>query len=201
MSAAVGSSQVEVLNSRLAAELGRSCSDSLPRFAWKWAPDQPWYVYDSDDRTVLKKSWADAPAPGGGTIGRAWLLAEWRPIKSEDHCGYGSGVRVAVPKSADYCPYFETTLAEGQIPTEALNANYIWALRKQLDMSAECREDSFAQYMAEEKYSMLQRQDRDRTANRERAMHMYDDNVGGFGNCTPGTAGGFLSWGGVEAAG
>ncbi len=197
---AIGEAQVSVLNERLATDLGRTCGDAFPRFAWKWAPSQPWYVYDTDDRTILKKSWADAPAPGGGTIGRAWLLAEWRPIKSTDHCGHGEGIRIAVTKKADYCPYFETTLAEGHLPTEELNANYIWAIRRQLSVSAEQREDSFEQYMAEEAYTSLQNATRDRRANRERAMHVYDDNVGGFGNCVPGTAGGFLSWGGVDAA-
>lgn len=197
MSSAIGASTVEILNQRLSAELGRR--GSVARFAWKWAPAQSWYVYDTDDRTILKKTWADAPAPGGGTIGRCWVLAEWRPTKASDHCGYGEGVRVAVANKVDYFPYFETTLAEGRPPTEDLNANYIWALRHQLDMSAELREDSMSQWMAEEKYTSDRNSEMQRTANRERAMHVYDDNVGGFGNCIPGTAGGFLSWGGTDA--
>lgn len=198
MSSAIGSAQVEALNSRLANELGRTCGGTLPRFSWKYAPDQPWYVYDKDDRTVLKKSWADAPAPGGGTIGRAWLLAEWRQIKSEDHCGYGDGVRVAVTKKADYCPYFETTLREGRLPTEELNANYIWALRQQLAMSAEQREDSFEQYMAEEKYTADRNRQHHAVAHLESSRAQYDNYTGAFGNLEPGKRDGWMSFQNVE---
>jgi hypothetical protein len=77
------------LNRRLGDALGRLCGGSIPRFSWRWAPAEPWFVFDSDDRTLIKKTWADAPATDGGKIGRAWVLGEWRRNTSFDHHGYG----------------------------------------------------------------------------------------------------------------
>ena len=65
-------SSVEALHRRLAERLGRVCGGSIPRFSWQYAPDQPWLVYDRDERTVLKKSWADMPAPDGSPIGKSF---------------------------------------------------------------------------------------------------------------------------------
>ena len=141
--------------------------------------------------------WADAPAPDGGIIGKVWLLAEWRVSKAQDHCGYGDGIRVAVANEAAYAPYYETALAPGDVPTDKLTANYISALRTMLEKSAENRDDAFENYMGEEKITSTRNAQREQEWNRERSMKVYDDNVGGFGNCLPGTAGGFLSWGGV----
>ena len=81
---------IDQLNRRLGEQLGFVCGGSLPRFSWRWAPTQDWFVYSRDDRTLVKKSWADAPAPDGSTIGRAWVLGEWRRNTSFDHHGYGS---------------------------------------------------------------------------------------------------------------
>ena len=187
------SKHTDILNQRLADNLGYV--GDLPRFAWLYAPNQLRLVYDTDDRTLLRKTWADAPAPDGGVIGRAWVLAERRVGKATDHCGYGEGIRVAATGRLEYAPYFETAITCE--PSSELNANYIWALRHQLDMSAESREDAFENWMAEEQYTSTVNAERDREANRERAMHVYDDNVGAFGNCEVGVGDGFLSWGGV----
>ena len=81
---------IETLNRRLGESLGRVCGGSLPRFSWLWAPNQPWFMFDLDDRTLVKKSWASAPAPDGGIIGRAWVMGEWRRDTSYDHHGYGA---------------------------------------------------------------------------------------------------------------
>jgi hypothetical protein len=81
------SSLIETLNRRLADALGSVATN--PRFQWRFAPDEIWMVYDYDDRTLIKKSWADMPSPAGGPIGRAWLLAEWRVSTAIDHHGYG----------------------------------------------------------------------------------------------------------------
>lgn len=79
---------IDRLNRTLGEKLGFVCGGSLPRYAWKWAPSMPWFVYDSDDRTVIKKSWADVQSPEG-PIGRVWMLAEWRVSKAIDHHGFG----------------------------------------------------------------------------------------------------------------
>jgi hypothetical protein len=81
------SSLIETLNRRLADALGSVATN--PRFQWRFAPEEIWMVYDYDDRTLIKKSWADMPSPAGGPIGRAWLLAEWRVSTAIDHHGYG----------------------------------------------------------------------------------------------------------------
>ena len=186
---------VDILNRRLGDALGHRGDKA--RFAWLWSPDQTRLVYDTDDLTILRKSWASAPAPDGGIIGPVWVLAEWRESKAVDHCGFGQGIRIAATGKPDYVPYYETALAPGKQPTDELTANYIWAISDQLSRSAEEKEDSFEQYMGNEKYTADQNAMRERDWNRERAAHIYDDNVGGFGNCEPGLKDGFLSWGGV----
>lgn len=224
-----GLSQIERFNRLLAERLGYVCSGSMPRFQWKYAPDEPMFFYGKDDRTLLKKSWADAPAPGGGTLGRVWLLAGWRVNSAIDNMGHtpqcdicegrgkwdeygvgfwqtckscgGSGriaaVRIASTRAAGYSPYFETAIGEGQFPTEELNQNYIWAIGDQLSRSAEKDDQSFENYMFDEKYTAEKNERRDSTAWRETAMEQYDNNVGAFGNCQPGTAGGYMSFGGI----
>lgn len=190
---------VDLLNRRLGESLGRVCGGSLPRFAWKYAPDQPRYVYDTDDRTVLKKSWADAPAPDGGVIGKVWVLAEWRVSKVADHCGYGDGIRIAVTKEAGYAPYYETAIAPGRMPTDVLTANYISALRTMLGRSAEHQEDSFENYMGDEKLTSDRNSTRERQEHRDRSAHIYDNHVGAFGNCEPGRRDGWMSFQNVES--
>ncbi len=188
---------VDLLNRRLGESLGLVCGGTMPRFAWKYAPDQPYFVYARDNRTLIRKCWADLPAPGGGTLGKVWLMAEWKRNRNADHCGFGSGLRIAVARDFAYTPYLETALVPGLVPTDEINQNYIWALDYQLQRSAEFDPDSEHNYMAEEKY----------TADRNKAQHAkdwhefaasgYDDHTGAFGNCLPGTAGGFLSFGGM----
>ncbi len=183
------SNHVDILNRRLADELGTV--SGLARFKWFYAPDQLRLVYDTDDRTLLKKSWADAPAPDGGVIGRAWVLAERRIGKAEDHCGYGEGIRVAATGKMEYAPYFETAVMLP--PTDELNANYIWAIKQQM-------ETTFDDYVAEEKYSGDRNLERDKVANRERAAAQYDQYTGAFGNLEPGKRDGWLSFQNVESS-
>lgn len=187
---------VDLLNRRLGESLGRVCGGTLPRFVWKYAPDQPFFAYDTDNRTLLKKCWAEAPAPDGGMLGKVWVLAGWRPYDTYDHCGFGDGVRIPSVHSAGYSPYFETALAPGQEPTEAVTANYIWALDQQLQRSVEHDKRAFENYMAEEKYSADRNEARDKTRWRETAAAGYDNHVGAFGNCEPGKRDGYLSFGG-----
>ena len=83
------SALIDILNRRLHDALG-SVGGTQPRFQWCWAPDHLWLVYDFDDRTIVRKTWADMPSPAGGPIGKAWLLAEWRVSKAVDNHGFGS---------------------------------------------------------------------------------------------------------------
>ena len=192
-------SSVETLNRRLAERLGRVCGGSIPRFSWQYAPDQPWLVYDRDERTVLKKSWADMPAPDGSPIGKSWLLAEWRPTTAQDHHGFGEGVRVAVGKAVGYAPYLETTLPAGCEPNDEVTAWMIAKIDRQLSVSAGIvgMSESMDHYMGEEKYSADRNQAAFAKEHLERSRHVYDNNVGAFGNCEVGVGDGFLSWGGV----
>lgn len=190
---------VDILNRRLGESLGLVCGGSLPRFAWKWAPDQAHLVFDRDDRTLLKKTWADSPAPDGGVLGGVWVLAGWRESANVDNCGYGDGIRVPFIRSAGYAPYFETALVPGQTPTAELNQNYIWALDQQLQASAEFDRYSFDNYMNDERYSMDRNKARDREDWLEQARTGYDANTGAFGNCEPGRRDGFFSFQNVES--
>lgn len=83
------SALIDILNRRLHDALG-SVGATQARFQWRWAPNEPWIVYDYDDRTLVRKTWADMPSPAGGPIGKAWLLAEWRVSKAVDNHGYGT---------------------------------------------------------------------------------------------------------------
>ncbi len=183
---------IDILNRRLGERLGLVCGGSKPRFSWKYAPEQPRFVYDRDNRTLLKRSWADAPAPDGGTLGRVWLLAEWRKNNSFDHHGFGDGIRVPFIKEADYAPYFETALAPGAQPTEALTANYIAAIDQQM-------QTSHADFIAEEAYSTATNERRDRDEHRERSAIEYDKYTGAFGNLEPGKRDGYMSFQNVES--
>lgn len=217
-------SHIKTLNTRLGDSLGLVCGGSLPRFAWKYAPDMVWIVYGRDDRTVVKKTWADAPSASGGKVGKAWLLAEWRLNKSFDNHGFGdtcgkcngmgssteygitircrecdgkgtvAGVRVAVRSTSGYSPYFETALLPGQLPSNELNQNYVWAIRRQLDRSAMSRTDALDERMAEEKYIMERQNVVNRNEHLEASLAVYDENVGAFGNCEPGKRDGYMSF-------
>ncbi len=189
---------VEILNRRLRDSLGSVCGGALPRFAWKYAPEQPYFVYDRDNRTLLKKTWADAPAPDGGTLGKVWLLAEWRVHQTFDHFGFQDGVRIPSVHAAGYSPYIETALAPGQEPGAELTANYVYALDVQLRNSAEHKEDSFENYMAEEKWTADKNKRKDQADWRETAAAGYDEHTGAFGNLRPGDRGGWMSFQNVE---
>jgi len=188
---------IERLNRRLGEALGMVCSGSRPRFAWKWAPDQPHIVYGRDNRTLIKRTWADKIGMDGKPIGRVWVLAQWRVTSAADHHGYGTGVRVAVMAPAGYKPHMETALSPGEVPSEHLNQNYIWALDRQLSASAEHDKNAILNALAEEKYEDQRNETRDAKEWRESALGDYDQHVGAFGNCRPGTAGGFMSFGGI----
>lgn len=188
---------IDRLNRRLGERLGLVCGGTAPRFAWKYAPEEPYYIYDRDDRTVIRKTWADVPSPSGGPLGKVWLLSEWRVNKTVDHFGYGDGIRVPVVRRAGYSPYFETALQPGELPSEALNQNYVWALDKQLQASSEHDPNAMANALAEESYIDQKTDAADSREWRESALAEYDNHVGAFGNCAPGTAGGYMSFGGV----
>lgn len=190
---------IDILNRRLAESLGRVCSGTFPRYKWFYAPEMPYFVYDRDDRTLLKRTWADAPGPDGNPIGKVWLLGGWRINKTLDHFGYGEGVRVPHVQKAGYAPHFETALPPGQPPNDEITAWIIHKIDAQLSISAEIvgEERSMDQYMAEEHYSELRNKRAFANEHLERSRHVYDDNVGAFGNCEVGVGDGFLSWGGV----
>lgn len=187
---------IDSLNRRLGESLGLVCGGALPRFAWKFAPDEPFFVYDTDNRTLLKRCWADSPAPGGGVIGKVWLLAEWRINKTFDHFGYGEGLRVPHVFEKGYSPYIETALAPGEEPTAELTANYIRAIDYQLQNSAAIMgaEESMANYLAEEKYTADRNRSQFANEHLEASRKVYDDHCGAVGNLSPGARGGFLSF-------
>ncbi len=189
-------SLIDQFNRRLGESLGLVCGGSLPRFAWKWAPDQPFFVYDRDNRTLIRKTWADAPAPGGGTLGKVWVLAQWRQNKTNDNFGHNGAIRVAVAQDAGYTPHLET--ATSAIPTPELNQNYIWALDRQLQASVEHDTRSFDNYMGEERYSMERNRAVDKRDWLEHARTGYDGQIGAFGNTQPGQRGGYMSFENIE---
>lgn len=186
---------VDILNRRLGEALGYR--GAQPRFSWRYAPDELWFTFDRDDRTLLKRTWAHRPGPAGGVIGRAWVLAEWRRSQVFDHFGFGDGMRVPFIREFGYEPYMETVLPEGAAPTDELTANYISAIRWQLDQSAEQKEDSFGNWMAEEAWTSQKNGERDRDVNRERAAAEYDKYTGAYGNLQPGQIDGWMSFGGL----
>lgn len=190
------SGHIDLLNRRLAERLGCVCGGSLPRYAWKFAPHQPMYVYDRDNRTLLKRSWADSPGPDGKPIGAVWLLAEWRVNRNVD-AGTSAGVRVPVIGGAGYSPYLETAMPPGREPSEAENQHLISDIDRQLAASAEHDPNSFENYMADEKSTADANKRKDKAAWRETTAEQYDNNVGAFGNCAPGTRGGYMSFGGI----
>lgn len=189
------SAYVQSLNRRLGDALGYR--GNHPRFAWCWAPNQSRFVYDTDNRTLLKKSWASMPGPDGKELGRVWVLGEWRESTAFDHHGFADGLRIPFVRKFDYAPYFESAVLDGSEPTGEITRNYIWALDQQLQRSVEFDRNSFDNYMAEEKYTADRNSARHRADWQENAAAGYDANTGAFGNCIPGTAGGFLSFGGV----
>lgn len=147
-------------------------------------------VYDSDNRTLLKKSWASAPGPDGKPIGAVWVLARFTPGADEV---WEQGVRVPA-RRAGYSPYIETACAA---PSEDLNARYIRDIDRQLTASAELDKRSFEKYMSDEFSTREANERRDKAAWRETAAGQYDNHVGAYGNCAPGTAGGYMSFGGI----
>jgi hypothetical protein len=191
------SPEVQILNDRLGSSLGWRGRN--PRFAWRWSADEDWLVYDADDRTLLKKKWADMPAANGGTVGRAWVLAEWRRSQVFDHMGFGTGIRVPFTKEWGYFPYLETTVPAGKVPDAELTQNYIWALASMIDQSAAEKEGSFENYVAEEAWTSQQNAERDKIANRERAAAEYDKYTGAFGNLDVGARDGYFSFQNAES--
>ncbi len=188
---------INALNRRLGERLGLVCGGSLPRFSWLYAPDQPYFVYDRDDRSLLKKCWADATRCSGAPVGRAYVLAEWKRTTAYDHCGYGSGIRVPVAREFGYSPHFETALPPGILPTEEVNQNLIAEISRELDQSLEHDPDAVKHLAAEgaDKAEAAKASEDKRWL--ESCKADYSEETGAFGNCSPGTAGGFLSWGGV----
>lgn len=178
-------SYIDILNRRLGEALGFVGGGSRPRFCWKFAPDELMFFYGPAGE-LIRRRWAEAPAPSGQPVGAAWLLAGWREMPEVDHHGFGQGLRFAAVRAAGYSPFFETICPQWELPSEKLNANYIWALRKQLDTS-------FEEYMMEERYMSDSEERRNKAAWLEKAQHGYDDWTGAFGNCEPGARGGYLS--------
>lgn len=176
---------IKILNDRLRA-LGTVCGGAMPRFAWKYAPDELWVTYGQDGRTTRQRSWADMANPGGGTLGKVWLLAEWRQTKSTDHHGYGEGTRVARAQDFAYHPYIETALAPEKEPTEDLTANYLQVMRRQMETTLDI-------HIANAKWDTDQQTERDRIDHYNRTAAEYDKYEGAFHNLEPGKRDGYLS--------
>jgi hypothetical protein len=109
------STTVKSLNQKLGDALGRVCSGTQPRFAWKWAPDLPY--------------WASR-------LGKTWVLCQWQaPVLSEQEWQTQFRGRLPYPANGMYQAHPETMLAPGRLPTFELTQNYIWALDRQMSTS------------------------------------------------------------------
>jgi len=182
------------MNRRLGERLGLVCGGSRPRFCWLYAPDQAYFVYDRDDRSLLRKSWADQTRPSGQPIGRAWLLAEWRRTRAFDHMGYGTGVRVPVAREYGYAPYFETAQPPDLLPTAELNQNFIRMIDMQLRKSIEFRADSVKLHAEEGRERAEREEEKNKREWVEMARGDWDSATGAFSNLEPGKRDGYFSF-------
>jgi hypothetical protein len=109
--------EITRLNERLATDLGRVASGTLPRFAWQHT----------------------STIPGAeAKIGPRWLLGEWRrPSMTPEQWAKNSGGRFPYPASGWYHPYLETALPISMEPTLELTIKAISQFRKQMSTSFE----------------------------------------------------------------
>lgn len=109
------SNTVKALNQKLGDALGYVCSGTQPRFAWKWAPDLPYWR---------------------SRLGKVFVLCQWMsPHFTEQQWVAQFQGRFPFPSNGMYHPHAETALSPGSIPTFHLTQNYIWALDRQMSTS------------------------------------------------------------------
>lgn len=157
---------IDQLNRKLGDALGYVRSGTEPRFSWRWAPDIPY--------------WASR-------LGKVWVLTQWqKPGMSEQEWRKQFGDRFPYPLNGMHHAHCETALPPGQIPTERLTQNYIWALDQQMSQSFEQQLSAVNAEMAEDK-------ERDYV---EWVDKVQDSNPA-FSNPAPGSRGGHVSYGGI----
>jgi hypothetical protein len=106
---------IKALNQKLGDSLGYVRSGTQPRWAWKWAPDLPYW------RTRL---------------GAVWVLCQWTsPFFTEQQWQQQFRGRYPYPAQGMYHAHPETVLSPGRVPTLELTQNYIWALDRQMSTS------------------------------------------------------------------
>lgn len=229
MSALYGNSDVEIHNRTLADRLGRF-DGYRGRFAWLWAPSQPWLVFDRDDQTIVKKCWGDMAAPDGAVVGRAWILAQWKRSTVFDHHGFGDlcaeckgeGCRsysnfglircqacdgkgrvtgMRIPFVKDYDYAPHLETIVGNGQVPTAELTANYCWALGVQIDAAAKGDAFEQRMGEEAWIGQRNSERDKIANRERSAEIYDNNVGAFGNCEVGKRDGFFSFMRPESGG
>lgn len=179
---------VNLLNRRLGEALG-FIGGSQPRFKWVQAQDCFYYLRAHVGENFQQRCWADK-------IGPVWVLAGWRlPM-----CFDGQSSRVmtesewwsmhhgAIPYPArgQYSVFGESKQPPGRLPTAEVNANYIWALRQQMD-------STYAEQVCDGHTELaLDRADRDK-----KFWQMTADAEPAFGNYNAGSRDSSVSFGGL----
>jgi hypothetical protein len=157
---------IDQLNRRLGDALGYVRSGTEPRFAWRWAPDLPYWR---------------------SRLGKVWVLCQWqRPGMTEPEWKHHFGDRYPYPATGMYHAHPETALAPGELPSERLTQNYIWALDRQMSTSLENQLVAVKNEVADQK-------ERDYV---EWVDFVQDSNPA-FSNFEPGRRGGHVSFGGI----
>lgn len=181
--------EVDLLNKRLGESLGLVLGGSQPRFKWVRAEDCFYYLRRNIGEDFQQRCWADK-------IGPVWVLAGWRlPM-----CFDGQASRVMTesewwnmhhgiipyPARGHYSVFGETQQPPGKAPTAEVNANYIWALRRQMETSYQ------TQVLEGHTEMALDRRDWD-----NKFFEMTADAEPAFGNYNPGSRDSSVSYGGV----
>lgn len=180
---------VNILNRRLGESLGLVLGGSQPRFKWVRAEDCFYYLRRGIGESFQQRCWADK-------IGPVWVLAGWRlPM-----CFDGQSSRVMTesewwamhrgtlpyPARGHYSVYAESAQPHGKAPTAEVNANYICALRQQMESSYQTQVLDGHTEMA------LDRREVDK-----RFWQATADAEPAFGNYDSGNRGGSVSYGGI----
>lgn len=157
---------IEQLNRKLGDALGYVRGGSQPRFCWAWAPDLPYWQT---------------------RLGKVWVLAQWqRPGMPQEEWRKHFGDRFPYPETGMHHAHPETALEPGQIPTEGLTQNYIWALDRQMSQT-------FGQQLAAVNQEIEDDKDRDYV----QWVEKVQDTNPAFSNFDPGHRGGHVSYGGI----
>lgn len=139
-----------------------------------------------------QRCWADR-------LGKVWMIAQWGVPKSFDPATGRARIltesdwwqsfkgAIPFPKGGQYSAHPETQQPPETEPTEETNANYVWALRKQMDTD-------YDQAVADGHLEMAI----DRAQREEKFFEQANEVTPAFGNWNSGNRGGNVSFGGFE---